>query len=461
MKTSILNLFLLPAMIFSLTLIPTVRVTAQTCTVIHSFTNSPDGANPYASLMQAEDGNFYSTTEAGGAFGNGIIFEITSAGVLTTLASCNTNGVLPAGPLGALLQADDGSFYGVARNGGPTNLTSYPIGPGAVFKVTTNGTITTFGQLGYPNGSHPYGGLVRGADGNYYGTTKTGGTSSDGAIYELSADGTLSSLYTSFNRTNGANPEASLVSGNDGILYGVTTVGGASNEGTAFKITLGGTFATLTSFNGANGSNPYGSLVQGSDGNFYGTTYGGGTNNLGTIFQLTTNGGLTTLISFNGSNGANPYAALIRGMDGNFYGTTYGGGTSNLGTVFQITTNSALTTLISFNGSNGANPYAALIQDLDGYFYGTTLYGGVSNAGTVIRLWLLPTPQISIIPYGADVFLTWPTNAFVFNLQSATNLASPAAWSTVSPGPVVIGGQNVMINPISGTQQFYRLMLSQ
>jgi uncharacterized repeat protein (TIGR03803 family) len=327
--------------------------------------------------------------------------------------------------------------------------------------MTSNGMFASIIHFGPPNGSHPYAGMVRGANGNFYGTTRTGGLNSNGSVYEF-ANGSLTTLYSTFNATNsGSDIYAGLCSGSDGNLYGATRSGGANGDGTVFRISLEGEFTNLISFNGTNGANPYAALIQGNDGNFYGTTYGGGTNNLGTVFQLTTNGALTTLISFNGTNGANPDAALIQGSDGNFYGTTYGGGTSNLGTVFQLTTNGVLSTLISFDGSNGANPYAALIQGMDGYFYGTTLYGGISNAGTVIRLWLLPTPQISIIPYGADVILTWPTNAFEFDLQSTTNLASPAAWSAVSPGSVVIGGQNVVINPISGTQQFYRLTLGQ
>ncbi len=67
-------------------------------------------------------------------------------------------------------------------------------------------------------------------------------------------------------------------------------------------------------------------------------------------------------------------------------------------------------------------------------------------------------PLLTLIPYGANVILTWPTNAVGFTLQSTTNLVSPAVWSTNSPAPVVIGGQNVIINPITGAQKFYRLV---
>jgi len=97
------------------------------------------------------------------------------------------------------------------------------------------------------------------------------------------------------------------------------------------------------------------------------------------------------------------------------------------------------------------------VQGSDGNFYGTTGGGGTNNAGTVFRLTIVPEPQLSIIPFEPYVILTWPTNAFVFTLQPSTSLDSLASWNTNSLSPVVIGGQNVVVNPITGTQMFFRL----
>src|SRR5208283_850578 len=134
-------------------------------------------------------------------------------------------------------------------------------------------------------------------------------------------------------------------------------------------------------------------------------------------------------------------------------------GPTSPGTVFQITTNGALTTLHCFTtgGNDGMLPRAGLVQSRDGSFYGTTTSGGTNNAGTVFRLTVVPQPQLTLIPSGPYMILTWPTNYTGFTLQSTTNLGSSAVWTTNSSPPIVIGGDNVAINVASGKQQFYRL----
>ncbi|MDQ5872659.1 MAG: hypothetical protein M3547_10715, partial [Acidobacteriota bacterium] len=117
----------------------------------------------------------------------------------------------------------------------------------------------------------------------------------------------------------------------------------------------------LYSFNGSDGAAPLAGLVQGSDGNFYGTTASGGASDAGTVFKITSGGSLTTLYNFSYSDGATPRAGLVQGSDGNFYGTTASGGASDAGTVFKITSGGSLTTLYNFSYSDGWSPYAGLV----------------------------------------------------------------------------------------------------
>jgi uncharacterized repeat protein (TIGR03803 family) len=232
---------------------------------------------------------------------------------------------------------------------------------------------------------YPSAALVQGSDGNFYGTTAYGGASGDGTVFRVITNGTMATLI-SFNGTNGSHPVAALVQGSDGNFYGTTEFGGTNgNSGTVFQMTAAGVLTTLVSFNGTNGSHPAAALVQGNDGNLYGTTILGGAYNRGTIYRLTPGGALTTLVSFTGGRGSSPFGALVEGTNGSFYGTTVGAsgawfsGVSSgygFGTVFTLPPAGLLTTLISFSGANGYNPSCGLVQGSDGNFYGTTAYGG-------------------------------------------------------------------------------------
>ena len=399
---------------------PTVNITLQT---LCSF-NSTNGANPIAALTLGNDGNFYGTTEYGGSSGDGTVFQVTTNDTLTTLYSF-TGGWDGAYPNAALTLGNDGNFYGTTCGGGGS-------GDGAIFRVTTNGTLTPlYSFTGGTNGATPNA-LTLGNDGNFYGTTEYGGqgveggwfyASSLGTVFKVTTNGTLTTLV-SFNEsyaTGGAYPNAALTLGSDGDFYGTTEGGGGSNDGTVFKVTTSGTLTYLGFFNGINGAEPN-ALTLGNDGNFYGTTSQGGSSRDGTVFKVTTSGGLTCLVSFNGTNGASPNA-LTLGNGGNFYGTTLYGGSSGYGTVFQVTTNGTLTTLVSFNGGNGEYPYAALTLGNDGNFYGTT--GGVGGYGTVFRL-LLPPPSLTLQFVSGYPLLNLNgmlNNNFV--VQYCTNLANP------------------------------------
>ncbi len=422
----------------------------QPIQTICSFNNS---LNPNG-LTLGNDGNFYGTTFYGGTTnstfsdGMGTVFQVTTNGTLSTLASFNfTNGALPSG---LLTLGNGGSFYGTTILGGISNAMYYPYGLGTVFQVTTNGTLTTLASFNPTEGAYPNG-VTLGNDGNFYGTTESGGSTTSGIIdgwgtvFQVTTNGTLTAL-TSFNSTNGATPNSRLTLGNDGNFYGATLSGGYYGMGTFFQVMTNGTLTKLASFNSTD--EPDATLTLGNDGNFYGTTEKGGITDseypegMGTVFQATTNGTLTTLASFNFTNEAYP-SGLTLGNDGNFYGTTSEGGITNsaypqgMGTVFQVTTNGTLTTLASFNFTNGANPYSALALGNDGSFYGITSEGGITNstypqgAGTIFRLVLSLVislqPQSQTNYAGATATFRCATfmqpNAFQWQ-KNGTNLAN-------------------------------------
>jgi uncharacterized repeat protein (TIGR03803 family) len=255
------------------------------------------------------------------------------------------------------------------------------------------------------------------------------------------------------------------------VLYGTTLAGGSSGKGMIFSVNTNGTgFTNLYSFTAtlgsgntnADGANPDAGLIL-SGNTLYGTAYLGGSSGVGTVFAVYTDGtGFTTLHSFTGSEGANPIAGLI--LSGNtLYGTTAAGGSSGNGTVFKVNTDgTGFTTLYSFTppsttfpytNSDGAQPWAHLILSGNTLF-GTAECGGTSGFGTVFSIFI--QPQLTIVPSGQSVILTWPTNYADFTLQTTTNLISPV-WITNSQVPVIVNGQNTVTNPISGKQQFFRL----
>jgi uncharacterized repeat protein (TIGR03803 family) len=387
-----------------------IASSAQTVS-LGSF-NGNNGANPlWGSMVQGTNGNFYGTTQAGGATGLGTVFELTSGNQLSALYSfcpepqtgCS-DGEFPEG---GLLRATNGDFYGTTNEGGANN-------DGTVFEITPAGTLTTLHSFDGTDGASPIGGLVQGSNGNFYGTTQKGGANSSGTVFEITPAGKLTTLYNFCSLTgcaDGGYPQDALVQGSNGNFYGTTNSGGANGAqsgGTVFEITPAGKLTTLYSFcslaNCADGSYSDAGLVQAASGNFYGTTPLGGANAKGVVFEITPAGKLTVLYNFctqaSCADGSGPVAGLTLATNGNFYGTTLSGGvttectfSSGCGTLFEITPAGNLTTLYSFcsevSCADGELPYATLLQATNGSLYGTTQQGGSvgsGSSGTVFSL---------------------------------------------------------------------------
>jgi uncharacterized repeat protein (TIGR03803 family) len=312
-------------------------------TRLYSFCSQADcsdGAFPEAGLVQATNGNLYGTTEQGGAHEfYGTVFQVSAEGKLTKLYSFCSKPNCTDGydPYAGLVQATNGDFYGTTELGGANDQ-------GTVFKITPGGTLTTLysfcSQADCSDGAKPLAGLVQATNGNFYGTTEEGGAKGVGIVFEMTGAGKLTRLYSFCSQadcSDGSYPEAGLVQAINGNFYGTTYSGGAYSGGTVFEISAGGTLTTLLSFDDTDGANPLAGLVQATNGNFYGTTSNEGASGVyGTVFGITGAGKLTALHSFEGTDGASPYAGLVQATNGNLYGTASSGGTDDDGTVFSL-----------------------------------------------------------------------------------------------------------------------------
>jgi uncharacterized repeat protein (TIGR03803 family) len=340
---------------------------------LYTFGAPPDGQQPW-SVIQGSDGNFYGTTPLGGANGTGTLFMVTPGGVEKVLWSFGS-GSDGSKPAGGLVQGNDGNFYGVTSEGGTNQQ-------GTVFRITPSGSETVLWSFGNgTDGSSPSGSLLQASDGNFYGMTESGGTASQGVIFRLTPSGT-ETVLVSFSSSNNLSGESGngLIQGSDGNLYGLTGGGGSSGYGAIFKMTLDGTLTTLWSFDYSDGYMPSGSLVQASDGNFYGTTGSGGTG-YGTVFKMTPAGVVSIIYTFGAAgDGDSPTGNLIQAADGNLYGTTLQGGANYTSVLFQITLTGTETTLLFFPATGWAA--GGVIQGIDGGLYGA--FDGYESGGDAV-----------------------------------------------------------------------------
>jgi uncharacterized repeat protein (TIGR03803 family) len=322
-------------------------------------------------------------------------------------------------PFSTLVRDSSGSFYGTTLNGGNLQTCAYP-GCGIVYKLDAAGNETPIYTFAGPpgDGGHPVAGVITDAAGNFYGTTKYGGASGYGTVFQISPKGVEKLLRVFTGGTDGGIPNAGLIRDKSGDLYGTTYVGGNSGFGTVFEITPSGAFSTLYSFpDRAHGTNPNAALLRDASGNLYGTTQYGGDANRGTVFKLDPSGDETVLYSFSGTpDGAYPQSQLVADADGNLYGTTTEGGAANAGSVFRLTLGGTESVLYNFAGSpDGAYPMAGVVRDASGNLYGTTFRGGSSSTGVVYK----------IDPLGHETLL--------YSFRGIFDGASPAAALLLDP----------------------------
>ncbi|HEX8815986.1 MAG TPA: choice-of-anchor tandem repeat GloVer-containing protein [Terriglobales bacterium] len=327
---------------------------AQTFTVLRTFTNQGDAFYPTSGLLLDNTGAMYGAA-AGGSYDYGAIFVLGPDGKDKVVHSFwGPDGLYP----NRLIKDKAGNFYGTTKEGGTPEGGSCFHGCGTVFKMDPSGKVTVlYTFTGGADGSQPLGGLIMDEAGNRYGTTSAGGASYGGVIFKLDPQGHETVLHSFlFDRENGGwYPWGELIRDEEGNFYGVTAAGGPADSGTIFRITPAGDFTTLYNFQGSSaGDSPNGPIIRDSQGNFYGTTVnGGGQFDDGTVFKVDSKGNETILHSFTGgADGATPYTALTRDDNtGNFYGATLGGGSNNCGTIFKVEPNGTESVIYSFNCS--------------------------------------------------------------------------------------------------------------
>ena len=442
-----------------------------------------DGYIPVGFLSQGTDGNFYGTSVRGGSGDYGVVFKMTPAGVATPVYNfCSQEPpyCLDGGnPEAGLTVGSDGNLYGTTSYGGSIGGCC-----GTIFKLTLGGVLTTLHAFDFSDGSRPAAVMALGADGNFYGTTSEGGAYQEGTIFRITPTGTFKSLYSfcpvAYVCSDGAYPYGTLVLGRDGDFYGTTSRGGTSSNcylscGTVFKVTPTGTLSTVYSFcaqsNCLDGSAP-GSIIQATDGSLYGPTSAGGANGYGSVFRISTSGTLTTLYSFCALpgcvDGSYP-SAILQAPDGNFYGVTSEGGVASTycdggngcGTIFEITPGGALTTLHSFCDepicTDGSVP-VGLSQGTNGNFYGTADYGGAYDGGTAFASDAGIAPFVQTLPtvgkLGAKVVILGNNltgaSAVTFNGTSATfTVVSATEIRTTVPTGATTG--KVQVTTPTGT----------
>jgi len=329
------------------------------------------------------------------AFASGLLAAMPVSSQASTLRVIHdfTGGSDGGNPVDGLMMSSKGFLYGTASTGGTSGL-------GVVFLIAVSGTETVLHNfLGGSDGATPNGGVIENASGRLFGTTTAGGASGAGTVYAL--QGKTETVLYSFvgGTTDGSDPQAGLAMDKSGNLYGTTSAGGASGNGTVFELvapkTARGkwTEKVLYSFGtSTDGAMPVGGVIFDSAGNLYGTTSAGGTGGYGTVFQLQpgTVWKENILHNFqNAADGATPYAGLVSDASGNFYGAATAGGNNGGGTVFELSPSKSgfnFSVLTSVPGWGISGTFRNVVIGPLGSIYATTHCDGANNAGTIYRL---------------------------------------------------------------------------
>jgi uncharacterized repeat protein (TIGR03803 family) len=309
-------------------------------TLLHTFNGTTEGVTANAPPIQGFDGNFYGTTSDGGGEVFGTVYKMTPAGNLTVIYTFGGNYRYPEG----LTLGTDGNFYGTA-------LGTY----GLVFKVTPHGMFAPLHSFVSTDGQSPLGAIIQASDGNFYGTTNGGGSGGAGVAYRVTPSGVLTDLFSFANNGLGMNPRAGLVQATDGKFYGATTTDPGTSFGTLFQMTSTGAYTDLVFLTNTSGqypgANPQVSLFQHTNGTLYGDTYGGGSQIAGVVYSLGM--GLGPFVSFVGPLFEDKVGKTIEILGQGLTGTTKVS-FHGVGATFSVVSDTYLTAVVPSGATTGS-----------------------------------------------------------------------------------------------------------
>ncbi len=374
---------------------------------LHDFDGASNGGNAYASVTPDVSGNLYGTTQNGGAHLNGMVWEITAAGTFKDLhdfAGSPSDGLKPQ----AEVTIDShGNLFGTTVNGGQN-------GEGVIWEIPSAGAYKIVHDFGSNlsgtalDGQYPSGAVKFDASGNLYGVTSADGTNDEGGtLYEITSGGLYQIVHTFGSGTDGASPSGSVAFDSKGNLYGTTLGGGLNSAGIVWEYTTAGVYSDAHDFGGQitvpgsvmspDGYDPFGAVAFDKAGNMYGTLSGGGLNGAGAVWMISTSKVYSHIHDFGNpdiaDDGNTPFSGVAIDVFGAVYGTTYYGGSKGQGVLWQYQPGKSFMTIHSFGtalghlnlsfATDGVNPYGVPVFDTNDHMYGTTFGGGANGIGVV------------------------------------------------------------------------------
>ncbi|MBL7964854.1 MAG: hypothetical protein JNM31_13535 [Flavobacteriales bacterium] len=421
---------------------------ASVFTKVYDFPRNP-GGNPKGDLVRASNGLYYGVTEFGGSLGFGTLFSFNPAtGAYVTLHEFTGNSGTATGarPIRGLVIGANGRLYGLCSEGGTNNL-------GTLFEyIIASATFTRKVNFnGTTNGRNPRCKLVRASNNQLYGVTALGGANNRGVLFSYNA--TLASTPTSvtaiynFTLADGGQPFSGMILATNNLLYGTTQIGGAngtaSNGGSLYSFnTTSNTWTKLHDFAQAGGWRPTGELVQAANGLLYGTTSLGGASDLGALFSFeiatATYTKLYDMVA--GTGGNTPFGAMFRASNNLLYGVTKNGGNADNGVLYSFnTTTNSYTPLVNMSTIGANDTWGGFIEDPNGTLVGMTNLGGLGLAGTMFK-YVIGTNTLSTLvnfAYAEASFpkgrLTRATNGLFYGLASGGGLNGQGVLFSFNP----------------------------